>query len=237
MSIIFNTISLQQTFARNSIDEPIYPRRGSKISLSIEATPPYSLLGGADPNTLSVEDKFKFLEYHKWKIETDWYSSLVGKLVLRSRAKLGFLGYYNEDVGLTPFERFELGGNGLANGSFIEAKDIVSLRGYEVTDLNANENGAAIFNKYSLELRYPFSLKPSASVFGLVFLEGGNSWNGFSDFDPFDLRRSVGAGLRVFLPIFGTVGFDYGFGFDKNLVGASAFDYATFNIILGFEPQ
>ena len=235
---LFNTISLTQTITRNSIDEPLYPRSGSNISLSLEATPPYSLFSDKNISELSVAERYKFLEFHKWKFKADWYTTLTGKLVLRARAKMGFLGGYNTEIGLTPFERFELGGDGLTQGTFVEAKDIFSLRGYDVSDINPSNNGAAVFNKYTIELRYPFSLKPSASIYGLTFLEGGNSWSKFGDFDPFDLKRSVGVGLRLFLPIFGTVGFDYGVGFDKNLnFDANISDYGTFNIILGFEPE
>lgn len=183
--------------------------------------------------------KFKLAEYHKLKIKAEWYSTLFAKMVLKTSAKIGMLGAYNKEIGITPFERFELGGDGIANYN-IEGKDIVSMRGYQTSDLLAANNlgGAAIFDKFTVELRYPISLNPQATIYVLGFVEGGNAWKRFRDFNPLELRRSAGLGLRVFLPMFGTLGFDYGIGFDKNL-GPSAkwHDYGRFNIVLGVEPE
>ena len=147
------------------------------------------------------------------------------------------MGYYNESIGLTPFERFELGGDGLSNQNVgITGKDIISLRGYDTNDLiQNNRGGATIFDKFTLELRYPLSLNPTSTIYMHTFLQGGNSWGNFDEFNPFDIKRSVGGGLRVFLPMFGLLGFDYGFGIDKQLTGQKG--YGKFSIILGFEPD
>ena len=215
----YHNFSINQTLSRNSIDSPIFPTSGAKISLSVQFTPPYSLfrkdnfykytdeerqasldrinearrlINDSNPD-LTFEDalvqetirneetarKFKLAEYHKWKFNAEWYSKLFGKLVLKASAKIGMLGAYSKSVGVTPFERYELGGDGIANFN-IEGKDIVSLRGYDVGDLSANEpGGATIFDKFTLELRYPISLNPSATIYVLAFAEGGNAWKSF----------------------------------------------------------
>ena len=239
----FNNFSLKQVIARSTVFEPTFPRSGSKISLTMQFTPPYSLFRKKkDYENLSIQDRFKWLEYHKWRLDAEWYASLVGKLVFKASAKMGLLGFYNRDVGLSPFERFELGGDGLSNQSIgITGKDILALRGYETMDIVANEEGGGtIFNKFSVELRYPLSLQENSTIFVLAFLDGGNSWIGGKNYNPFDLKRSAGMGMRVFLPMFGLLGFDYGFGFDKdNLIynGAKWSEFGKFSIILGFEPD
>jgi outer membrane protein insertion porin family len=157
--------------------------------------------------------------------------------------KLGLLGSYNKKVGLTPFERYNFGGNGLNNQQVgIIGRDIISSRGYQPTDIqgnyqDGNQYGAAVFNKMALELRYPISLNPQSTIFVLGFVEGGNAFRSIKEFNPFELRRSAGMGLRVFLPMFGLLGFDYGIGFDKTSLATSLKDRGTFNIILGFEPD
>ncbi len=270
----FKNFSIQQTFARSSISDPLFPRSGSRVSLTMKFTPPYSLFrdnvlqdptaeerenirqsiqldrGPAVPvteaelenavNSIRLADKFEWLEYHKWSFNSEWYFNLVDKLVLKAQAKIGVLGYYNKDLGVTPFERFELGGDGLTNqNNQIQGRDILALRGYEVEDIQANsEGGGTIFNKYTLELRYPLSLNPSSTIYVTGFLQGGNAWSRFRDFNPFEVKKSAGMGLRVFLPMFGLLGFDYGIGFDKNLASTAKWtDYAKFNIIIGFEPE
>jgi len=185
--------------------------------------------------------RYKMVEYHKWRFNAEWYSKLYGKFVIRASAKIGMIGSYNKNIGTTPFGRFELGGDGIANFN-IEGIEIVSMRGYEEnnTDISANTFGATVFDKFTLELRYPLSLNPSATIYVLGFAEGGNAWTNFRDFNPLDLRRSAGAGLRVFLPMFGTLGFDYGIGFDKPYLDPETSiwsDYGRFSIILGFEPE
>jgi outer membrane protein insertion porin family len=239
----YNNFSIKQVFARSTIYEPIFPTSGSKFSLTLQFTPPYSLFGAKkNYDDLSVQDRFKWLEYHKWRFDAEWYTSLAGKLVLKTAAKIGLLSYYNSEIGLSPFERFELGGDGLSNQTTgITGKDILALRGYEVEDLDANQQGAAsVFNKFTVELRYPISSNPNSSIFLLTFLEGGNSWIGTRNWNPFDLKRSAGMGLRVFLPMFGLLGFDYGFGFDKpSLIRNNSkwTEFGKFSIILGFEPD
>ena len=238
----FNNFNIELTLSRNSVNEPIFPRTGSRLTLSGKFTPPYSYFQpNRTPETENTQTKFKFMEYHKWKFNAEWYTPLVGSLVLKSYAKIGMLGYYNSRVGTIPFERFVLGGDGLSNRQIgFTGNEIISSRGYAVADLPAsNLGGGSVYNKIGVELRVPFSLNPSATIFAILFAEGGNSWKSFRDFNPFDVRRSAGVGLRVFLPMFGTLGFDYGVGFDKPGVPRTRdlTKYGTFNIILGFEPD
>ncbi|MDQ3141549.1 MAG: outer membrane protein assembly factor BamA [Bacteroidota bacterium] len=252
----FYNFSIKQTITRSTINEPLFPRSGSRLSLSLQVTPPYSLFkSNYDPSNEAVNDRFKFIEYHKWRFDGEWYFNLVNKLVFSFNAKIGVLGAYNSQLGAPPFERFVLGGDGLNNQSFtITGRDIFSLRGYEIDPINEvavkstdeyrrgpqQVEDATVFNKYTMELRYPFSLNPSATIFGLAFLQGGNSWHSFKDFNPFDMKRSVGVGVRVFLPMFGLLGFNYGFGIDKPWLsdnGAKFKEYGVFNLILGFEPE
>jgi outer membrane protein insertion porin family len=191
-------------------------------------------------NGIIDSKKFKYLEYHKWKFNAEWYYNIWDNLVLMTSVKFGFLGYFNREIGTVPFERFEVGGDGISNyQSGITGKDIYSLRGYEVSDLEENDNGgASIFNKFTVELRYPITLNPNSTIYVLGFLQGGNSWGSFSDYNPFDLKRSAGIGLRAFLPMFGLLGFDYGFGIDRALGDDAAWtDYGKFSVILGFEPD
>jgi outer membrane protein insertion porin family len=168
------------------------------------------------------------LEYHKWKFSAQHYLSLDRghKLVLQSLAEFGLIGMYNKEIGLTPFERFYVGGDGLT-GFYLDGREIVRLRGYattnsvtpQISDLNGNitDQGATLYNKFTFELRYPFTKSDAATIYGLAFLEGGNAWLNFKTYNPFDLKRSAGAGIRVFLPMFGLLGFDWGYGFDKDL--------------------
>jgi len=240
----YNNFSIKQTFARSTIYDPLFPRSGSNISLTVSLTPPYSLFRKNLNTDGTPQEVFKYVEYHKWRLDAQWYSTLAGKLVLKMQAKMGLLGFYNKKIGLVPFERFELGGDGLSNQNYgITGRDILALRGYEVADLAANaatSGGATIFNKFTMELRYPLTLNPNSSIFLLTFLEGGNAWIGSKNYNPFDLKRSAGLGMRVFLPMFGLLGFDYGFGFDKDLPenDKKRFgSYGKFSIILGFEPD
>ncbi len=247
----YNNLVFKQTISRNSINNPIFPTSGAKVSLSASFTPPYSLFRKIDDFD-SLEDEeakrewatrnLKWSEYHKWRLDVEWYSKIVGKLTLKLGGKFGLLGYYNKDLGLTPFERYEVGGDGLSNQfNGIAGRDILSLRGYEVSDLPANGNGGAnVFTKLTMELRYPISLNPNSTIYVLGFFDGGNVWDGLSNYNPLDLKRSTGLGVRVFLPMFGMLGFDYGIGFDKaESIGTDAkiWDYARFNIVLGFEPE
>ncbi len=215
--------NLTQEFSRSSIDAPIYPTSGSNLKLTIQATPPYSLFNKTNYLTATDKEKYKFTEYHKWKFESQWYQRIVGKLVLKAQAQFGFLGVYNKAVGQSAFERFKLGGDGMQGFDFLQGSEVIAMRGYAnntVIPVGSNptiaqKSGSPIFNKYVLEIRHPITLNQSATVFVLAFAEGGNTWNSFKEFAPFNVRRSVGVGARVFLPIFGLLGIDYGYGFDK----------------------
>lgn len=242
----FNNFSITQTIARSTINNPLFPMEGSSFTLSGQFTLPYSLFRKTDINDLPVSEQYRWVEYHKWKFKAEWYTTLVGKLTLKTEAKLGMIGAYNKDNGISPFERFQLGGDGLNNqqlGAF-NGTDIVSMRGYEVNDIEANQIGGntsatPIYSKYTMELRYPVSLNPSSTIYLMAFAQAGNAWQDFESYNPFDLKRSAGMGLRVFLPMFGMLGFDYGVGFDKQQVSGDNFfsRYGNFNIILGFEPE
>jgi outer membrane protein insertion porin family len=239
---IYHNYNVALTLARNSVNDPIFPRTGSLISFKMQMTPPYSWFKDESfYQTDDLQKLYQYIEYVKFRVDADWYTSLVGKLVLKTSAKIGILGRWSDKTLLAPFERFELGGDGLSNQSYgINGRDIISLRGYDVGDIMAPyPGGAGVFCKYTVELRYPISTNPSSTIFVTTFAQGGNAWARASDFNPFDVRRSVGMGLRVFLPMFGTLGFDYGIGFDKpQFYGSNRIsDYARFSIVLGFEPD
>lgn len=215
----YNNFNYSITLARNSIDAPIFPRSGSEVSVMLEVTPPYSWFDDKDYTTLNDDDKYKWIEYHKWKVKASYYTKLIGNLVLSARTQFGFLGAYNEDIGVTPFERFYLGGDGLSGYNNLDGRELIGMRGYGnetiTPDYYLNSNiGGTIYNKNTFELRFPMSLNPSATIYALTFLEAGNSWANFPNFSPFNLYRSAGVGLRVFLPMFGVLGLDWGYGFD-----------------------
>ncbi len=238
----YNNFSIQQTFARTTINEPNFPRSGSEFSLTVQLTPPYTTLFKRKFDPTDPESTYKYVEYHKWRFDATWYTPISGKLVLKVGTKMGFLGFYNKNIGAAPFERYEVGGDGLSNQQFgLTGKDIISMRGYETSDLPANANGGAtIFNKFTVELRYPLSLNPSSTIFALLFAEGGNAWKSFDNYNPFDLKRSAGFGVRAFLPMFGLLGFDFGYGWDnptKLDALAKWTQFGNFNIVLGFEPD
>ncbi len=214
-----NNLSFQESISRNSVDAPIYPRTGSTVSLTLQFTLPYSLFNNVDYKTATDAERYKFIEYHKWKFSSSWFTKLAGNLVLNTKIQYGFLGLYNRNVGASPFERFYLGGDGLS-GYALDGREIIALRGYannSVTPRNANnaQVGGTIFDKYTLELRYPLSLNPSATIYLLAFAEGGNSWLKFNEFNPFSAKRSAGMGVRIYLPVFGLLGLDWGYGFDE----------------------
>lgn len=221
-----NNINVNYTLSRNSIDAPIYPRRGSDISISVQMTPPYSLFIHKDWNEATDQEKYKWLEYHKTKFNASFFTRLAGNLVLNNRIRYGFLGYYNKNIGLSPFERFYLGGDGLS-GFALDGRELIGMRGYQnnsLTPVNNRGNmiGGTIFSKYTFELRYPLSLNPMASIYVLAFVEAGNAWADFSTFNPFDVHRSAGVGVRLYMPFFGLLGLDWGYGFDPipNMPGA-----------------
>jgi outer membrane protein insertion porin family len=216
-------IKLTQELSRNSVDQPIYPTSGSNLKLTIQATPPYSLWNNVNYKIATPEQRYHFVEYYKVKYDAQWFQRITGKLVLMSQVRFGFLGNYNSEVGASPFERFKLGGDGMQSYQFLQGSDIIGLRGYQNFSViplgsryTADTNpGSTIYNKYTMELRHPVIQGQSATIFMLVFAEGGNVWDSFSKFDPFNVKRSVGVGARIFLPIFGLLGLDYGYGFDK----------------------
>ena len=207
-----NNLAYTFTFGRNSIDQPIFPRVGSEFVLDGAFTFPYSLVNGKDYSQLSIQDKYRWLEYYKINIRAGWYMNIVDNLVLSARSRFGFLGRYNRDIDYSPFERYYLGGDGLT-GYALDGREVVSLRGYEASAL-APENGATVFDKFTMELRFPLTLNPSASVYVLAFTEGGNSWSNFNSFSPFKMYRSAGVGVRIYMQMFGLIGFDWGYGFD-----------------------
>ncbi|WP_026898617.1 outer membrane protein assembly factor BamA [Daejeonella oryzae] len=215
--------NLTQEISRNSVDAPIYPTSGTNLKLTLQATPPYSLLNDVNYKTATDQDKYRYTEYFKTKFESQWFQRIAGKLVLKAQAQFGFLGSYNRAVGQSAFERFKLGGDGMQGFDFLQGSEVIAMRGYAnntVIPIGSNPNiaqrsGSPIFNKYLLELRHPITLNQQATVFVLAFAEGGNTWNSFREFAPFNVRRSVGVGARVFLPIFGLLGIDYGYGFDR----------------------
>ncbi len=217
----YNNFSYNIILSRNSITpSPIYPRGGSELSLSLEMTPPYSLFSKKDYSTMDPDEKYRWIEYHKWKFLAAFYTEIADKLVLLSRAKFGILGDYNSKIGVTPFERFYLGGDGLTGYNQMDGREIIGMRGYDRPELITPDNylykgvGGTLYTKYTLELRYPLSLNPTATIYILGFLEAGNNWVYAKDFNPFDVYRSAGFGVRIFLPMFGVLGLDWGYGFD-----------------------
>ncbi len=216
----YNNIAFNVTLSRNSIDFPIYPRTGSLVSVSLDFTPPYSAFTTTDYSLLSDDQKYKNIEYHKWGIQTAYFTPIHKNLVLMARAKFGFLGYMDQAIGLTPFERYYMGGDGLSGYNNLDGRDIIGMRGYGNETLTPNyykyrNSGGNIYSKYTLELRYPLSLNPSATIFVATFLEAGNDWLHFSTFNPFSVYKAAGVGVRVFLPMFGILGLDWGYGFDE----------------------
>jgi outer membrane protein insertion porin family len=215
-----NNFSLKAVLQRNSISDPLYPRSGSQNSFSVQITPPYSLFtrdaeGNAiDYRQVTDQERYRWAEYYKLKFTTSWFTPLTPdkKLVLNTRAGWGYLGHYNSTIGTAPFERFYLGGSGLT-GFQLDGREIIALRGYDEQELSPVD-GASAIAKYTMELRYPISLNPSATVYVLGFAEAGNTWTSARRINPFDVKRSAGLGVRIFLPMFGLFGLDYGWGFD-----------------------
>ncbi len=222
-----NDISLNLTFSRNSIDNPIFPRGGSNFKLLTKTTLPYSRFDGIDDYSgFTQQELYKYAEYYKIKLTGEWYlpMSKNKKLVLVPKFGFGFMGGYSSGKGNTPFQRFYLGGNGL-NGQFnFDGRELITLRGYDAQSGLSDALGDPLIAKYSVELRYPLSLNPNATIYGLAFVEAGNTYSGFKTFDPFKVNRAAGVGARVYLPMFGMLGVDLAWGFDpidQNKVGAS----------------
>lgn len=237
------TFALTTTLARNSIDQPMFPRSGSQISLSVMLTPPYSLFNNIDYETAPRRVQFEWVEYHKWMFDASFFQKVVGNLVFHARAHMGFLDTYSKRAPVGPFDRFMVGGDGLAGqGMFLLGYDIIGLRGYEnnaVTPPNwgfgggdDRTNGGTIYNKYVFEMRYPVSLNPSATIFLLTFAEAGNNWWSAKEYNPFQLYRASGFGARIFMPAFGLLGIDWGYGFDT-LPGRTERSGAQFHFSIG----
>ncbi|MBI2967616.1 MAG: outer membrane protein assembly factor BamA [Bacteroidetes bacterium] len=214
-----NNIHYSVTLSRNSLDQPLYPRTGSEFAFTVEATPPFSLFRNVDFDTLAASDKYKWIEYHKWKVKVSWFTKIVQNLVLMARLQYGFVGMYNRNYGMSPFEKFVVGGSGLSGISGFVGRDIIPLRGYEEGTLSTTAEGDPIFSRYYLELRYPLSLNPNATIYVHGFLEAGRSWTTFKSFRPFDVKRSAGVGIRMFIFPIGLIGFDFGYGFDTSFDG------------------
>ncbi len=209
-----NNLSYNISFSRHSSGpDPIYPERGSEVSISLKATPPFSLLNEKNYTSMTADEKYKWLEYYKTSFKAKWFTPIYKKLVLMTNTEFGILGYYNKQLGYSPFEKFIVGGDGLAQYRF-DGSETIGLRGYENGGLTNLSNGGTVYNKFTLETRYPITLKPSASIYVAAFLEAGNAYDTFKEFNPFILKRSAGAGLRVFMPAFGLLGIDFAHGFD-----------------------
>ena len=246
-----HNLSYTLSLTRNSTDQQIYPRMGSDFSFSVQLTPPYSLFRkhsfdahgnritvdnwrDIDYSTWTSDQRFRWIEYHKWKFNAASYTKLVGDLVLMTRAQFGYLGRYNKNWGYSPFEGFLVGGDGMS-GYSTYGSDIIPLRGYENysltpserTDYNSNGYAYAgnVYDKFTVELRYPVILQPSSTIFALAFLEGGNCWDSIEKFNPFQIKRSAGVGARIFLPMVGLLGIDWGYGFDDAQNGGSQFHF------------
>src|SRR5574344_497122 len=236
---VSNNLSLGLTLIRNSISNPIYTRRGSSFSVSLHITPPYSAFDGKDYENMASDDpqRYEWIEYHKWKINAKMFIPVTKdeKLVLMARADYGFLGYFNKNK-RSPFEKFYVGGDGMS-GYTTAGTETIGLRGYEAGALTPISDGVYngnLYSKLTLELRYPILLKEQTTIWALAFVEAGNCWSEFQDFNPFDLKRSAGAGVRVYLPMFGLLGVDWGWGFDP-INGSTSRSGSHFNFILGQE--
>jgi outer membrane protein insertion porin family len=241
----FINLSLNLTLSRNSIDNPIYTRRGSSFSLGLKITPPYSVLDGGKVNgklysdrTMSNTDRYKFLEYHKWTFTGKTYTPLTSddKLVLMGKVMFSYLGDYNPDA-RSPFETFYMGGDGMSSYTSY-GTDYISMRGYSngsltPYDRKIGSNVGYVYDKFTMEVHYPISLEQSATIYALTFLEAGNCFNKISQYNPFDLKRSAGVGVRIFLPMFGMMGIDWGYGFDTDNTGKKS--GSQFHFVLGQE--
>jgi outer membrane protein insertion porin family len=233
-----NDFSFKTAFSRNSIDNPLYSRRGSSFSLSLEVTPPYSVINGknyADVN-MSQKERYNFLEYHKWLFNAKWFTPLdkADKLVLHTKYEFGVLGYFDPNR-RSPLEGFKMGGDGMS-GYDIYGTDNIAQRGYSsgsITSRGGGGNAANIYSKATIEMRYPITLSESAQIYALTFLEAGNSWYDFKDFNVFNLKRAAGVGVRFWLPMFGLLGIDWGYGFDMPNNGQVSSAKSQFHFVIG----
>ena len=217
---VANDLNYGFTLSRNSFDSPIYTRSGSEVSVSTYFTPPYSLLSGKDYSSATAQEKYKWTEYYKINVRGSWMLNLVGDVVLNTRFRFGFMGYYNKDIGLSPFGRYFVGGDGLTSYMF-DGREVVPLRGFENNSLGASANGGgAVFDRFTLELRQPIIESANATIWVAGFLEGGNCWADLKEFQPFSMYNSAGIGVRLFMPMFGLIGVDWGYGFQGNSGGS-----------------
>ncbi len=246
-----NNFNVKFALQRSSVNQPIFPSGGSTFLLSAQLTPPWSLL---DPDRVKALNPYELVEYHKWRFNGEWYVPM-GKphgpernkqFVLKTAVKYGYIGRYNEQLQISPFERFQVGDAGLSNNFALLGYDIIAHRGYPVynnsdprinPDQQSTQRFFTIFNKYTVEMRYPLSLNPSSTIFALGFFEAANGWYSMKEYNPFRLRRSVGLGMRFYLPMFGLLGFDYGIGLDRYTPNGKMKDAAKFTFMLGFEPE
>ena len=242
-----NNINLGLTLSRQSIDFPIYPRKGSEFVMSVTLTPPYSLFIDKDYANLAtnsnsptynkeMQEKYRWIEYHKWKFKSRTFTALTGGnkcFVLMTRVEFGILGHYNKNK-RSPFETFYVGGDGTSGYSTNYATETIGMRGYDNGSLTPRGESGYAYDRFSVELRYPFVLSNSTNIFGLVFAEGGNAWSDISKFNPLDMKRSVGAGVRIFLPMVGLLGIDWAYGFDS-VFGSKSYSGSHFHFILGQE--
>jgi outer membrane protein insertion porin family len=228
-----NNINYSLTLDRNSVDQATYPRQGSHFTLSLNATPPYSLFDDVeDYSTLTEQEKYKWMEFYKFNFKSVWYSAFTDKLVLATRTQFGLLGAYNQDKGITPFERFYVGGDGLSGvGMMNDGRELIALRGYSNNSLSP-QTGATVFSKYTAELRYALSLNPSSTMYMLGFVEAGDAWENFNNFNPFIVKRTAGIGLRIMLPMVGMMGLDYGWGLD-DVIGNPNANGGQFHFSMG----
>ncbi len=229
-----NLLSLKLVFGRNSVDQPIYPRRGSEFSASVQATLPYSLWDGKDysDQSMSDQDRYRWIEFHKWQFKAQWFQGFLNNsnLVLMLKAEMGYLGSYNKNK-VSPFQRYEVGGDGMT-GYNIYGIDIIGMRGYEDGALDPSNYYSRGYNKYTAELRYPIILKPSSQIYVLGFLEGGNAFDSWKEFSPFKIKRSAGFGVRLYLPVVGMLGIDWGYGFDPP-ANSTTKSGSQFHFVLG----
>jgi len=234
---VSNNFFIKETLSRNSVDQPIFPRSGTNLSLVAQIAPPYSLLGRTIKPNATAQERYKWVEYHKWRFDFQQYTKLIGNLVLMSRVQYGWLGNYSSITGEVPFGRFYVGGDGIM-GFALDDRELIGLRGYQNNSLTPRDPqtsqllGATAFQKYTMEFRYPLSLNPSATIYATTFLEAGNSFRKARQFDPFLNYRSAGVGVRVFLPMFGLLGVDWGYGFDP-VPGAGEVHKGNVHISIG----
>lgn len=239
-----NSLTFNNTIARNNVDNPTFPRFGSNIILSTSLTPPYASLNKNIDGESTDQEKYKWLEYHKWMFDASIYTPLFGssKFVASARAHMGFLGSYGNKIGIIPLERFVMGGDGMTFNNFALGQEIIGLRGYENQSItpgrdtrgqeDADPYGGIVYNKYVMELRFLVSPNPSATIFLLGFAEAGNNWGSYADFNPYDLKKSAGVGARIFMPAFGLLGVDWGYGFDA-IPGTTERSGAQFHFTIG----